>query len=279
MTVKAAIISVYSVYLSQPEKVRNLIKGFLFAAFTYFFIFLLFIFLRAGISRNSTRLMHPYNLSNSKISENISTATIPVLGNVNYANMLKLQQQVIELRRGHHYNVSVAFFNNYYSNIISLMVLSCVGGLLLFSLVSKGWKESSYTLKILFMVITSAAVFISLFTNVFSQQKNFEENMLRYMDYTKTELELAQQLSELSKEDFPQKQKYPGTKDTITTVTDTLKYFRSLDTIIARNNITIKSLTNYILTIDASKMKNMGEVYKELADLQKVVMADTAKSN
>ncbi|MEI9810305.1 MAG: hypothetical protein WDO16_21885 [Bacteroidota bacterium] len=277
MSLNTTINNIYSKYLAQSEKVRNLIKGFLIALLTYLIILIIFHIVRIIISDKSGELMSPYNQSNVSIGNNINDAQIPVLGNENYSKVFKLQREIIDLRRSHHYQVSMAFFKNYYSNTVCLMLISCIGGLLLFALVSKGWKDSSYTLKVLFLVMASAAVFISLFTNVFSQQKNFEENMLRYMDYTKTELKLSQQISELSKKDFPEKLKLPVTKDSIMIV-DTLTYFRNLDTLVARNNATINNLTNYIFSIDAAKMKNMGEIYQALTDIQKIGKSDTAKS-
>jgi hypothetical protein len=127
--------------------------------------------------------------------------------------------------------------------------------------------------------MASTAIFLSLFTGVFSQQKNFEENMLRYMEYTKAELKLSQQISQLSKGDYPRiwREKPAPAKDSAWFI-DTIVYYRSLDTLVAKNNNMIENLTNYVFSIDATKMQSMSEVYRTLLDLKNMGKADSTRS-
>ena len=268
--------NIFNWYVNQSQVVKAVIT----VCLTYVFIAAVFLTVRATIKGSSNDLMLPYNNSNTIIGNNINGAKIPVLGNDNYSKVLKLQEEVISLRRNHHYEVAITFFKNYYSVTVCLMIISCIGGLLLFVLINRGWAGSSYTLKVLFLAMASTAIFLSLFSGVFSQQKNFEENMLRFMDYTKAELKLSQQISELSKEDYPMIwKKHPSAPKDSTWVVDTIIYYRSLDTLVAKNNSTINSLTNYFFSIDATKMRNMSEVYGALLDLKNMGKSDSTRND
>jgi hypothetical protein len=97
------------------------------------------------------------------------------------------------------------------------------------------------------------------------------------MDYTKAELKMAQQVSELSKRDFPYVTEKAEPADSLNMV-DSMMYFRHLDTLVARNNNIIHGLTNYILSIDASKLKGMNEIYQSLLELKNAGNSDTTGS-
>ncbi len=273
----------YNWYAGQHEMIKASIVVFL----AYLFLGAIFLSVRSIMAEKSDELMTPYNNSNMLVSENIISSTIPVLGDTAYSKIFRLQDNIITLRRDHHYQLAMTFFKNYYGVTICLMLISCVGGLLLFVLINKGWAGSSYTIKVLFMALASAAIFLSLFSGVFDQQKNFEDNMLRYMNYTKTEMLIAQQISQLSKKEFEMKPipnpsldfskiAKPTKFDSISII-DTLSYYRSLDSLISKNNNTINSFTDYIFTIDASKMSNISEVYQQLLNLKNMGNTDSTK--
>lgn len=266
-----------------------MIKGFVVVCMTYTLLAFFFLTVREMIYHKSSGMMEPYNSSNTLISENVDSSKVPVLGNTSYAKIFRLQNDVISLRREHHYKVAMAFFKNYSAVIVCLILISCIGGLLLFVLINHGWAASSFTIKVLFLSFASSAVCFSLFSGVFSQQKNFEDNMLRYMNYTKAEMTLARQMSELSKKDYPQKPISKATLDTLyhpaispskkdsTLIIDTLSYFNRLDSLVLKNNETINGFTDYILSIDAGKMRNIGEVYQSLMDLKNMGKPDSSK--
>jgi hypothetical protein len=272
-------------YVTLPE----VPKSFLVVLVTYSGLSILFFAVRGVIGSKATDAMEPYNNSNMLISKNINTAPIPVLGNDSYTKIFRLQNDVIDLRRSHHYKVAIAFLKNYYAVITCLIFISCIGGMLLFVLINQGWKESSYTTKVLFLALASAAILFSLFSGVFSQQKNFEDNMLRYMNYTKAEFTLARELNELSKQDYKLRQVskkeidpayMPAGKPTLkdsTNVVDTIAYFKRLDSMVSRTNDILNGYTDYILSTDASKMRNIGEVYQSLLDLKNMGRLDTLK--
>lgn len=272
--IKNFIRDMYNWFVRQSQ----IIKATLIVFFTYASLLFIFMLVRFIMGGKSDQLMLPYNKSNKIITENISNANIPVLGDSDYSKVLKLQDNIINLRREHHYQLSMIFFKNYYGVTVCLMLISCIGGLLLFVLINRGWSGSSYSVKVFFIVFATAAIFFTLFSGVFDQQKNFEDNMLRYMNYTKAELLISQQLSELSKKDYPKKTiadpakdfskiSAPNKYDSIPVV-DTFSYYKFLDSVIAKNNTTINGFTDYILTIDASKMKNIGDVYQTLINLK-----------
>lgn len=107
------------------------------------------------------------------------------------------------------------------------------------------------------------------------------------MNYTKLEMLVAQQLTQLTK-GYPKKlilnplfdisKKRPLRIDSIL-VTDTTSYYRNIDSLIVTNNIMLNSYTDYILSIDASQMRSIGEVYQSLLNLKNGSAADTTKIN
>ncbi len=271
------------------QSLSSVPKSFLVVVVTYVALSVLFYSTRAVIGNNAANAMEPYNNSNALISKNINSADIPVMGNNSYTNLFRLQNDVIVLRRQHHYTVAMAFLKNYYAVITSLIFISCIGGMLLFVLINQGWEKSSFTTKALFLSLASAAVLFSLFSNVFSQQSNFENNMLRYMNYTKAEFSLAKQLTGLSKQDYPAKwvpkkeidsgykpTKTPTLADSVQ-LKDTISYFRQLDTLAARTNEILNAYTDYILTTDASKMRSIGQVYQSFLELKNMGKPDTTR--
>lgn len=250
------------------------IKAVITVCLTYLLNIAIYQTARWVMADRASAAMAPYNNSNTEIGKFIKNTAIPVLGNETYTRAFRLQEEIISQRRSHHYDVSMMFLKNYYAINFCLILISCVGGLLLFVLINKGWSDSSFTLKTIFLSLASLAMLLTLISNVFSHQKNFENNMVRYMDYTKAELKMAQQVSELSKKDFPTLKKEVTSGDS-TMVTDSMKYFKHLDTLVAHNNSIIHGLTNYILSIDASKLKGMNEIYQSLLELKNTVRTDT----
>jgi hypothetical protein len=271
------------------QALTNVPKSFVLVSVTYMALTILFFLTRFIIGNKAAEAMEPYNNSNTLINKNINTADVPVLGNIAYTNIFKLQNDVIVLRRQHHYYVAMSFLKNYYAVITCLIFISCVGGMLLFVLINQGWAASSFTAKAFFLSLAAAAVLFSLFSTVFSQQRNFEDNLVRYMNYTKAEFSLAKQLTSLSKKDYPSKYvakkdldpaykaaASPTKKDSVA-IKDTISYFRHLDTLVARNHEILNTYTDYILTTDASKMRNIGEVYQSLLELKQMGNLDTTR--
>jgi hypothetical protein len=260
-------------YKTRPTNSKSMIASCL----TYLGVVILFFIVRLVIADRSTELMHPYMASNGELATYIDSVKLPRLPTDNYYKIFHLQKDIVSKRRDHHYGVAMTFFRNYYSASFCMIVISCLGGLILFVLINRGWAQSPYTLKVIFLTLASCAVFLTLFTNVFNHQKNFEDNMLRFMDYTRAELIMAEKMSELTKQDFPKKWVKPGMTDSFQ-VNDTMAYLNSLDTLVARNNVTINNLSSYLLSIDVSKLRNMNDVYQNLLDLKNIGKMDTTRS-
>jgi hypothetical protein len=241
----------------------KVVKAAVAFAFTITFAFSIFYAINLFIKSKTHMLMSPFLEANKSVSSFIDSAKIPVLGYLQYERKIKLQADVIQKRRKHHYNTSVVFFRNYYALTICLMILYCCGAVLLFFMVNRGWANCPFTVKVVFITTSAIAVFFNLFANVFDQKKNFEANMLRFMNYSKAEMKIACQLTELSKRDYPVNDK---TKEV-----DTLAYLRQLDTLTQKNSKIIDDYTEYIFSIDASKMKSMVEVYRQLIEMREQV--------
>lgn len=283
VSIKNFLKALFTWYLS----LQPLAKGFIMMVTTYFFLGLLFLAVRFTINEKAKEVMVPYNQSNTFISDFVSKTNVPELGKSTYTKVFNLQNEILTLRRTHHNEMALGFLKNYMAVLTCLIVISCIGGLLLFILINNGWAKSSSSVKGLFLSLASAAVCFSLFSGVFDQQKNFEDNMLRFMNYTKADMSLARQLSELSKISFPKRQvskKYldlnfkpakPLTAADSVFITDTAGYYNKLDTMVAKNTETINNFTDYVLTIDASKMRNIGDIYQSLLALKNMGRSDS----
>lgn len=92
-------------YLKQPQ----LIKATIIVTFTYLFLILFFFCIRIIMVYNSSALMEPYNRSNEFIKANIDSAKLPDITNDSYNKLFKLQNEVISLRRKHHFQVAMTF--------------------------------------------------------------------------------------------------------------------------------------------------------------------------
>lgn len=255
-------------YKKQPDYFK---AAFSFAI-TVLIIFISFLIFRGLIGNKSNRLLKDFRYSNEKVTQFISQSQIPVMGYAIYDRTFRLQDSVITLRRDHHYRVAMMFFKNYYAITICLIFIYCMGGLLLFYLVHVGWKASVYTVKVVFLTLCVGAVCLNIYTAVFDQKKNFDTNMMRYMNYSKIEMDIANQITNLSKKDYPTiKDTVFGPKKEIKSVSvrnDTQLYLQKLDTILAKNHILLDRFTEYVFSMDASKMKNMKQIYQALLEMK-----------
>lgn len=254
--------SLVSLFNAQTEKMKAVIVflATIALAAIIFFITLL------QMSGEANRSMLPYTKSQEFINRYLDSLKRPVHLPDKYFTVFKAQQKIMSIRKGHNLRLSKIFFKNYYGVVIVLMVYSCIGGVVIFLLVNKGWKDSSIVLQALFLSIVMVVTFFGFFPSVFKQQSNFDENVKYYMSYTKAEMNIIDQLSRLENPIFPQKPVIDtATNKPIGFEPDSAAYFRTVDSLISVNNKVINDLSNYILTIDAKEIKSMEDIYKVIS--------------
>lgn len=270
-------MSLITTYKSKPDYLKAAISF----ALTIGTILIAFLVIRCVILSNSNGLLKDFRNSNQKVTQFISDSKIPVMGYDIYDRTFRLQDSVITLRRDHHYSVALMFFKNYYAVNICLIFIYCLGGLLLFYLVHVGWKDSVYTVKVVFLTLCASAVCLNVYAAVFDQKKNFDTNMMRYMNYCKMEMDIAGQFTRLSKEDYPKIRDTvfvrKGVIKSIATRNDTFAYLQKLDTILEKNHALLDRYTEYIFSMDASKMKNMQQMYKAIMEMKETPGKDEEK--
>lgn len=253
-----------SFYRSQSDKVKSII------VFSSVVITAIIVFLIANVQMGNVAIdmMKPFSKSQELIQEHIDSLKKPDLLTESQFTTIKTQQKVLATRKTHYLELSRLFFRNYYGVLILTMLFSCVGGVVLFIVINKGWGGSSEPLKALFLAILMVVTFCGFFPVVFKQQENFNQNIGSYMNYTKAEANIVGQLSALQNArvfTITEIRKIRN-QDSVYTRIDTNRYLREADSLINLNTVTINNLTNYILTIDAREIKSIGEVYKSIAN-------------
>src|SRR5204863_9622782 len=99
-----------------------------------------------------------------------------------------------------------------------------------------GWIDSSVILKTLFLAILMVVTFCGFFPSVFKQQSNFDENIKYYMNYTKAEMDIIDQLSRFENPLFPQKSVRDSVDKKEIYKPDSVAFYRTVDSSIAVNN-------------------------------------------
>lgn len=220
---------------------------------------IIFLFASWQMNREGTKSMEPYAKSQRLIDTHLDSMERPQYLPQKYFQLFKSQQRIMSVRKEHYLGLSKIFFRNYYGVLIIKMLYSCIGAIALFLLVKEGWGPSSHILKSFFLAVVTIVTFCSFFPLVFKQEENFNMNIKYYMDYTKAEINIVDQLSRLDNPIFPCN---IDTEDKKTCLPDSVTFFRRVDSMISVNNNTINNLTNYVMTIDANEIKSMGEIYK-----------------
>lgn len=224
---------------------------------TLLFAFVLFFSMSQYMGCRSEAGMEPYAKSQALIDGYMDSLRKPPPLDVKYFNMFKTQQKLLTLRKGHYLQMGEVFFKNYYSVVVLLMVFSCIGGVLLFLIANQGWAQTGPVLRALFLAMALLIAFFGLFPSVFDQKENFDANMKQYMNYTKAELGIVDQLSKLDNPLFAIRTDSidPTTKARVRWL-DSARYYYAVDSMITANNTVINGLTNYILSIDAEQIKS-----------------------
>ncbi len=251
-------------YQSLSEKTKAII---VFAAVVLSAV-MIFLVASGQMSREAKRMMRPYEQSQQLINKYIDSLKKPDHLSEKQFTTFKTQQQILSLRKSHYLQLSRLFFRNYYGVLILTMLYSCIGGVVLFIIINKGWGGAKASLRALFLGILMVVTFCGFFPPVFKQQENFNENIKYYMNYTKAELNIMNQLSRLENFiNFAKKDNPIPAKNGVPEVRfDTAAYMFAADSMIDLNTVTINNLTNYVLTIDANEIKSIGDVYKMVAN-------------
>ncbi len=263
------MLSPLSLYRAQTDKVKSII------VFSSVVLTAAIVFLIANVQMGNVavNMMRPFSNSQDLIQQHIDKVSKPDLMTETQFKTIKTQQKVLATRKTHYLELSTLFFRNYYGVLILTMLFSCVGGVVLFIVINKGWGGSSEPLKALFLAILMVVTFCGFFPVVFKQQENFNQNIGSYMNYTKAEANIVGQLSMLQNTSLFNITEIKG-KDSGSTRIDTNRYLRETDSLINMNTVTINNLTNYILTIDAREIKSIGEVYKNYVN---TISGDTTR--
>jgi hypothetical protein len=250
-------------------------KCLLIFCITTLLIGVFFLFNLILIDYQAKKVMDPIERSDVLMEQSIDLLPRPAYVPLTYFQVLKAQQQIMKERKSHHWKLASLFFRNYYSILFLTIILSCVGALVLFAVLNKGWSDAGITLQAFFLTIATALAFVGFFPVVFKQQDNFANNMTYYENYSKGELVIYNQLSGLQNPFKPEKEK-DQTGDV--RMSDSNMLYRRLDSLVKVNNDCLSSLTNYVLSIDADQAKNItiNNVLRQLQSFQKPA-ADSTK--
>jgi hypothetical protein len=223
----------------------------------FYFIIYFFVVHRANV------LLKPYIESDSLIANSSVMHQRPPLFPADRFSIIQEQNSLLQQRKLHHLNMALYFFENSYATTIVLMVLSVFGALVLFALINYGWQYSSIRLKAIFFGILIGSLFYSILPTVFNQKDNFERNLSKYLDYSNSQIDIYDRISNLNLQAI--------IVDTTnhTWKRDTLNYFKNIDATIDSNYLLINRLNQFVLTIDPEKVKSIKEMYQVMQETTK----------
>jgi hypothetical protein len=239
---------------------QHLYSKMLFAALASILPFILcFAIVNITMKSQASDLMAPYSKADELIAKRISAVKRPLLLSEADFSTLSLQYNIMNVRKKHYLDLAVIFFKNYYGVTVILMLLSCIGGIVLFLVINKGWAQTGTILRTIFTMLVVTASFFGFFPAVFKQEDNFNANMKYYLEYTKGELKVLQTITQLETTASG-----PAALDS--TGLFKKQYTLLKDSLISDNYKLINNLTTYVLTMDVSKIKSINEISQSLID-------------
>ncbi len=254
--------------LSWYSSQATFIRAFVVFVSTIAIAAVLFLIISLSMYHKAVVFMKPYNVSDTILAKQITQMKKPSLLPESSFDVLKMEQKIINIRKKHHYELAVLIFKNYYAVLIISMVLSCLGGLILFVLINMGWANAGITLQSLFLSIAICLTFFGFFPSVFQQEKNLNGNIASYMNYSKAEMNILQQLSTLSDPSFAILKQTDSVSGITRNLLDTMMYYKAADSFIYVNAAKINSLMNYVLNIDAKEVKGVTDIARLLSNYQ-----------
>jgi hypothetical protein len=264
----------HSWYIVQSNNIKFILT-FSSTILSIYLIFLITLFLVIWMGKG---VIAPLNNSDNSLTQAVTNFKKPDYLSTEQFQMFQTQYTIMNFRKRHHLDLALIFFRNYYSVLILTMFISCVGGIVLFVMINKGWATAGITLQSFFLALVLAITYLNLFPLVFKQQENFGENMKFYQDYTKSQLSLYNQLGIIQSPYFAKRaDTIDKTKLTIRMVTDSILMFKTIDTMLVKNNNLINGLTNYVFTIDPKQLKSISDIYQTLSAT--ALGKDTLKRN
>ncbi len=251
----------------------NVVKSIVVFSITVLIIGVIFLFNICLMKGVTNHMMAPIYQSDQTLKGGIQGIPRPNYVPAIYFETLKTQEQIMDERKVHHWELAKLFFRNYYSILMLSIILSCVGGLTLFALINRGWANAGTTLQSFFLTLATALAFVGFFPLVFKQQENFTQNMMYYENYSKGQLTVYDQLVSLQN---PVRSAIGDTILAKKPLVDSL-WYRKLDSLVSTNNKLLKEYTNYVLAIDPAQVKSISDVYNILQRTVKASSDSTRK--
>lgn len=235
---------------------------------TILMVALVFAFTTFQMNSVVTKAMRPYADADQVVNRHFASLKKPAYLQDKYFEVFKAQQKIMDTRKAHHLRLSRIFFRNYYSVSVLLMLLSCIGGITLFVLINRGWAGAGHELRGFFLALVFCVTFFGFFPLVFKQEQNLQDNMKYFMDYTKAETTMLDQLSRLENPLFGTRFIFDSNSKKEVQVPDSATFYYRLDSMIAYNNSRINELTGYVLSMDINKVKSIADVYRMVSNFQ-----------
>lgn len=234
------------------------VRTLLIAVVTLLPFVLCFVVTLTIMRSQSCELMAPYATTDSLVQVRMKMVKTTAMFNEATKNNLDTQYKVLNNRKQHYMNLATTFFLNYYGATVVLMLLSCIGGVVLFVIIHRGWALTGALLRTVFLTLAATATFFGFFPAVFKQEENFNANLRYYMEYTKAEIRVLQTMTTLEK---------AAARSAVTDTTLASKnYYHLEDSLTSIHYKTINELTTYILAMDVTKIKTFEQLSQGLGE-------------
>lgn len=96
---------------------------------------------------------------------------------------IEAQFQQLHARVQHHVDMMTYFYSRYYMAIVMMSLTGAAAAIMLFWIGRDGWSTAKPTAIIVFVILTTAALYYGTFPGMFKLEENTAENKRLYLEY------------------------------------------------------------------------------------------------
>jgi hypothetical protein len=168
---------VFNSFVSVGEKIKT---PFL-AVFIVVSAILFFNYSQRFAHDEGVKYLKPLEQTDSLVNQKIKSSE--ALPKTQLAVLIH-QNEVVTKRKAHHRLVFLDLYSYYYATIITFHSLTVISGVLVFVIVSVGWKDTTPAMRVGFLCFVGATTYYGLFPSIFLQKETIDKNLLLYNNYS-----------------------------------------------------------------------------------------------
>ncbi|MEM6719306.1 MAG: hypothetical protein AAF611_08340 [Bacteroidota bacterium] len=107
------------------------------------------------------------------------------------AERLIILNDAIQNYKLQHEVTFLKLYTYHFTSMTLFLLFSILTALTVFVITQEGWKETAYTIKVLFLVFTTLSSFFGLSASTFDQEKSIHKNGLAFINYDNLQKKLV----------------------------------------------------------------------------------------